>query len=275
MQFDAVSYHAEVIVNGQRVGEHQGMWTPFTFDVTDLIRPGHDNTIEVIVTAPGWEGGRFPLREALVGFIPDVSLPFGGLWQGARLVAHRATRGRPRIRPDLRSGRETVAATVRRPPSRAQRPGLLAVHAPNGSAAATSRLPARAGGMEFALTIDHPLPWSPDDPALYTLELTIEEPAGDPALRCVRRFGFRELTRQGDTLLLNGRPATCAAAALGLVPGHAHLPAGRRDRADEFAKLPRSLQPVKLCLFVPAQTTSTSPTRRDAALRSSRSGCPT
>ncbi|NUN51129.1 MAG: hypothetical protein HUU15_20180, partial [Candidatus Brocadiae bacterium] len=89
LQFDAVSYHAEVIVNGQRVGEHQGMWTPFTFDVTDLIRPAHDNTIEVIVTAPGWEGGRFPLREALVGFIPDVSLPFGGLWQGARLVAHR------------------------------------------------------------------------------------------------------------------------------------------------------------------------------------------
>lgn len=258
LQFDAVSYHAEVIVNGQRVGEHQGMWTPFTFDVTDLIRPGHDNTIEVIVTAPGWEGGRFPLREALVGFIPDVSLPFGGLWQGARLVAHRGyALDDLRIRPDLRSGRVTVAATVRAPaePSPSAQ-ALLAVHAPNGSTAATGRLPARAGGMEFALTIDHPLPWSPDDPALYTLELTIEEPAGDPALRCVRRFGFRELTRQGDTLLLNGRPVNLRGALhWGWYPDTLTPAPDAATVRDEFAKL-RALgfNLVKLCLFVPSQT---------------------
>jgi len=40
LQFDAVSYHADVQVNGVDVGTHTGSWTPFALDVTDAIRPG-------------------------------------------------------------------------------------------------------------------------------------------------------------------------------------------------------------------------------------------
>ena len=39
MRFEAVDYLAEVWVNGQRVGSHEGGDTPFELDVTDALRP--------------------------------------------------------------------------------------------------------------------------------------------------------------------------------------------------------------------------------------------
>lgn len=258
LQFDAVSYHAEVRVNGQLIGEHQGMWTPFSFDVTDVIRPGNENAIELTVTAPSLEGGRFPLREALAGFLPDVALPFAGVWQGARLVAHRGYRVDDLlVRADPRTGRVTLSASVRasaEPQPSAQ--ALVTVLAPNGSVAAESRLALRSGTLHTTVVIEHPLLWSPEDPALYTLQLTIEDPPGDTALRCTRRFGFRALTRHGETLLLNGQPVHLRGTLhWGWYP-ETLTPAPDADTVRaEFARL-RALgfNLVKLCLFVPSQT---------------------
>ncbi len=33
LEFDAVSYACQVVVNGKVAGEHLGLWTPFTFDI--------------------------------------------------------------------------------------------------------------------------------------------------------------------------------------------------------------------------------------------------
>ena len=38
LEFDGVFQVAEVFVNGQRVGEHQGGYTGFTFDITDAVK---------------------------------------------------------------------------------------------------------------------------------------------------------------------------------------------------------------------------------------------
>jgi beta-galactosidase/beta-glucuronidase len=40
LRFGAVDYLADVYVNGQKVGTHQGGYTPFEFDITSLLRPG-------------------------------------------------------------------------------------------------------------------------------------------------------------------------------------------------------------------------------------------
>ena len=41
LRFGAVDYHTTVWLDGIRVGEHEGGYTPFSFDITDLVSAGH------------------------------------------------------------------------------------------------------------------------------------------------------------------------------------------------------------------------------------------
>ena len=45
LEFGAVSYACTILINGCQVGAHQGMWTPFSFDITEASRPGQMNEI--------------------------------------------------------------------------------------------------------------------------------------------------------------------------------------------------------------------------------------
>jgi len=42
LDFDAAFQDAEVFVNGQRIGEHKGGYTGFTFDITAAVQPGNN-----------------------------------------------------------------------------------------------------------------------------------------------------------------------------------------------------------------------------------------
>ena len=52
LQFDAVNYFSEVWLNGQPVGDHEGGYTPFEFDVTDLLDYGRENVVTMRVVGP-------------------------------------------------------------------------------------------------------------------------------------------------------------------------------------------------------------------------------
>ena len=47
LHFGAVDYIADVWLDGQYLGNHEGGYTPFTFDVTDLTGPGGEYTLTV------------------------------------------------------------------------------------------------------------------------------------------------------------------------------------------------------------------------------------
>ncbi len=82
----AVSYYCNVYVNGAKCGSHEGMWDSFEVDITDALCNGN-NTVTLEVTKPGYdESDRFPLRQVLSGFIPDVLHTFGGIWQDIAIV---------------------------------------------------------------------------------------------------------------------------------------------------------------------------------------------
>lgn len=49
LRFEAVFYLAKIWVNGENVGEHEGGYSPFEFDVTAQIRPGENNVIAIQV----------------------------------------------------------------------------------------------------------------------------------------------------------------------------------------------------------------------------------
>ncbi len=50
--FDGSDYFTTVWMNGQLLGTHEGTYTAFSFDVTEVLRYGGDNAIAVLVTHP-------------------------------------------------------------------------------------------------------------------------------------------------------------------------------------------------------------------------------
>ncbi len=59
LHFGAVDWHASVRVNGHGIGEHQGGYDPFSFDITEALRSGdEDNELIVVVKDPTNEGGQ-------------------------------------------------------------------------------------------------------------------------------------------------------------------------------------------------------------------------
>ena len=51
LHFDGVDYFSEVYLNGQMLGKHTGYFEPFSFDVTEVLRPGK-NVLAVRVESP-------------------------------------------------------------------------------------------------------------------------------------------------------------------------------------------------------------------------------
>lgn len=85
LQFDGVSYLCEVFCNGKAVGTHEGIWDRFDIDVTSAVQAG-ENTLTVRVTKPDFDKeSPYFFRSVLFGFIPDIMLPFGGIWKGVKL----------------------------------------------------------------------------------------------------------------------------------------------------------------------------------------------
>ncbi len=60
--------------------------------------------------------------------------------------------------------------------------------------------------VALQLTVEQPAQWSAEQPHLYTLVLTLRDPAGEAIEHLSTRVGFREVKVEGRDLLVNGQP---------------------------------------------------------------------
>ncbi|HLV37591.1 MAG TPA: hypothetical protein VKY59_20905 [Spirillospora sp.] len=254
MCFGAVSYFTEVYVNGQQVGDHEGLWTTFALDVTAVIQPGQPNHIELRITKPSnREDGQYPYRKVLVGFIPYVSTTFGGPWQAVELVAHRAPAWQDVfLAPDWRTGQVEISASVAGAGKGYTARIEIADQTGNIVAQDTQILSDDGADISTRLTVENPARWSPQNPNLYDARLYLEKDK-QPVTLAERRFGFRRLETQGDQLRFNESPV-CLRGILswGWDPDTlAPTPSDDAIRAEFRRVRDLGFNLVKLCLFVP------------------------
>ena len=110
LRFQAVNFFCEVWVNNTRVGQHEGGWTPFEFDITDDCLADTPNTLVVAVEK---QGGRFPAGEVLTGFLPDIAFIWGGVWRSVSLAVVEPCRiDTLRLDPNVATKTLTVDGTL-------------------------------------------------------------------------------------------------------------------------------------------------------------------
>ncbi|GBC60354.1 glycoside hydrolase family 2 [Desulfonema ishimotonii] len=80
--FSGVDYTADVWLNGQYLGFHEGYFGPFSFIITDHIIPGAENILAVRVNSPREEPGKdWSLRKRLIkGIFSHHDTRPGGAW---------------------------------------------------------------------------------------------------------------------------------------------------------------------------------------------------
>ena len=172
LQFDAVSYYVDVRVNGIQADTHTGSWSPFAFNVTQALKIGDENEIHLTVYKPG---GHLPVRESLAGFLPDVALMFGGLWQSVRLVAFdSAAFSDISLTCNGRTGEVTVSANLHHADGAAVEVKIIA---PDGSEITRWQGIVENQNIAAKLYVFNPRQWQPDQPALYTAEICLEKMA--------------------------------------------------------------------------------------------------
>jgi beta-glucuronidase len=187
LRFEAVNYKAYVYLNGKEIGRHEGGFTPFVLEVTDVLRGG-DNRLTVGVDSTHD-------AQSIPTFITDWDL-YGGITRPVRLIRTPATfidDATLALKPDGR-----IAGEVRLQGAGAAGQAVTVAIGTLSTATAKTDATGRA-------VFDMPAPaklqrWSPENPALYDVRFTA---TGDTVRE---RMGFRTIAVRGNRILLNGRP---------------------------------------------------------------------
>ncbi|MGW8066110.1 PA14 domain-containing protein [Streptomyces ziwulingensis] len=199
LNFGAVDWQSEVYVNGTKVAAHKGGYDKFGADVTDALEPGR--TQELIV-------GVYDPTDAAGGENPPVGkqrldpsgiwyTPSSGIWQTVWMEpVARDHVDSLKLTPDAGAGTLTVEP-------RGVRDGVRV----SATAYAGHRKVATASGRTgepLTLRIHEPRLWSPDDPFLYDLRVTVGHD------RVESYFGMRSIAVEKvdgvPRTVLNGEP---------------------------------------------------------------------
>lgn len=203
LHFGAIDWEARVWVNGTYMGSHRGGYTPFSFDITAVLKP---NGNELVVqanddTRSGRQAtGKQSHRKESYGCLYTRTT---GIWQTVWLEAVGDTWLREfSATPDAATGRVFLQASTVGPSTGC----VLRVQAlAQGRVVAQDTVPCAGRATTALLTIPNPILWEPGKPFLYDLNFTILK--GDQTLDQVRSYvGIRSLRIDGNRMLINNRP---------------------------------------------------------------------
>ena len=169
LHFGAVDYRATVFLNGQKLGVHQGGYENFTFDITDAVKGG-DNALVLRVQDPTDTGSNPHGKQVLHPRRTRYSAT-SGIWQTVWLEKVPQTYiDQLVIDPDVDKSQLHVRAILNAPSSEYSL--RVTIKARN---TAVVQEKTRGGEIQdqVTLNIHQPHLWSPDDPFLYDLQVTL------------------------------------------------------------------------------------------------------
>lgn len=186
LYFGAVNYDAKIYVNGKLAGSHVGGYTPFNFDVTNLMKDGNNFVVVKVdnkrhkdnvptVNMDWWNYGGIT-REVMVAQVPDTYIE--------DYLVQLDKKDKGKISGWIKLNNETANQTV-------------SISVPELKL--KKNLSTDAKGMAYFEMKASPILWTPEKPKLYDISITkADEVIAD-------QIGFRYIETKGKEILLNGK----------------------------------------------------------------------
>ena len=232
VHFGAVDYRADVWLNGEHLGRHEGGYDPFDFDVTGVVKPTGNRLVVRVHDDPAEakpHGKQSPhLRPS-----GCLYMRVTGIWQTVWLEAVGSTFVRDWIvRAEPGTGDVAIRARLDGPAAQEQLEAeVTGIGEPAVRAKATVRSDKTA---VISLRVPNPVPWTPQTPTLYDLDLRLTNREGQELDRARSYVGFRRIeTRRGE-YFLNGKPIFFASALdQGYYPTGLYTPPTDADQRED------------------------------------------
>lgn len=195
LNFGAANYEAIVWLNGKRLGEHIGGFTPFVFEITDRLKPG-ENSLVVKV-----DNKRKP--EA----VPTVNSDwwnFGGITRPVHLVETSSTFIRDYYVQLKKNDKRRIEGWVRLDGTQKQQEVKISI--PELDVVQTVKTDEN-GYATFSLKAS-PVLWTPENPKLYSVVLSSETDS------LTDNIGFRTIRTEGTKILLNDKEIFCRGVSI-------------------------------------------------------------
>jgi len=224
LMFYAVNYVADIWLNDVYLGYHEGGYTPFAFDVSNVLIPGGNNTLVVRVDNPFWSSRNDIVPYAncdwfnYTGIIHDVYLEFSnevsvvrtnivpqnvnGDFQTTVIVGNKFSQTK-NVNIDIEVFEADVNESNFNSESASQ---ILGLQTPVAGITTTaiSVLSDSVSLWQTNLNIANPKLWSMKNPNLYVMKVKLSVD-GNVVDEYYTQFGIRKLNIDGDKFYLNNQ----------------------------------------------------------------------
>ena len=187
LYFGAVNYQAKVYLNGEYLGEHEGGFTPFNFEITGAVKNG-DNFVILKV-----DNKRF--REAVPTLNTDW-FNYGGITRRVMLIEIPETFIIDYFIQLQKGSTNKISGWIQLDGKNKEQD--ITIKIPQEKVI-KSYLSNSNGRVEFSFIGNIQL-WSPENPYLYDIMIETETDT------LYDRIGFRSIQVKGNKILLNGKP---------------------------------------------------------------------
>ena len=198
--FEASMTDTEVKVNGRKVGsKHQGAFYRFSYNVTDFLKYGKKNLLEVTVAKES-ENASVNLAERRADY-----WNFGGIFRPVFLEVKPAVNLR-HIAIDAKMD-GTFRANCYTNISNDGMSIRTQILDKKGKKITETTVPVKAGGdwTSLQLNVSNPALWTAETPNLYKAQFSLLDKTGKVLHSETENFGFRTIeVRESDGLYING-----------------------------------------------------------------------
>ena len=228
LRFNGVQSVADVFLNGRHIGDHYGGYTAFTFEITENVSFGYNNTLLVSVSNT--------YRNDVLPTSTEENI-YGGIYRDVELIVTDKTAISPlyygtdgvmvhqtEVSKEVVSGRVDIALLGKRDSSHNV---IIDFVAPDGYVSLSKTVKAKIDGklLSVPFTIENAELWSPLSPRLYTVRVAI----GNEEIEVQTGFRKIEVTSE-KKFTINGRRV----AIHGVLLGHDKAPKGNALSSDDI-----------------------------------------